>query len=252
MSPITPNKKLGRKAVVVDTRTLRLSRYFMATLPPPPPSIDWTKGITSWGEFLNDQLGDCTCAGVAHACQIWTANASQEATITDAQVQQIYENWCGYNPSDPSTDAGGVELDVLKDFKAQGFAGHNLTAFAVVLPANQAHVELAIWLFTGLYIGMDIPQYIMPDDGNVPTLWDVNPTADNTIIGGHCVYVTGYDSVGPKFISWGSNYQMTWAYWAKFVDEAYSLISKDFIEASGLSPSGFSLMDLETDLVNIS
>jgi hypothetical protein len=246
------NKKLGRKAVVTDTRTMRLSKYFTATLPPPPPAVDWSKGITQWQMFLNDQLGDCTCAGVAHAVQVWTANGSTEAPLTDAEVLAAYENWCGYNPDDPSTDQGGIELTVLKDFKAQGFAGHTLTAFAAVLPANQTHVQQAINLFVGLYIGMEIPQYIMPEDGNVPTLWDVNPGADNTIIGGHCVYIYGYDKVGPKFISWGANYAMTWAYFTKFVDEAYGLISKDFIEQSGLSPAGFSLDALETDLVNIS
>jgi hypothetical protein len=248
-----PAKKLGRKAVVTDTRTMRLSKFFTATLPPPPISRDWSKGVKAWSMLLNDTLGDCTCAGIGHAIQVWTANSSIEATVTDDDVLAAYEVWCGYNPADPSTDQGGIELSVLKDFKAQGFAGHNLTAFASVLPANTVHVQQAINLFVGLYIGMDVPQYIMPTDGSdTPLLWDLNPTADNTIIGGHCVYVTGYDQVGPKFISWGANYQMTWRYWGLRVDEAYALISKDFIAASGLSPSGFSLMDLETDLVNIS
>jgi hypothetical protein len=248
----TQNKRLGRKAVLTDTRTMRLSKYFTATLPPPPPTCDWAKGGKTWGEMLNDQLGDCTIAGLGHAIQIWTINAEQEATVGDSQILAAYESWCGYNPEDPSTDQGGIELNVLKAFKAQGLAGHNLTAFAAVLPANQVHVEQAVNLFVGLYIGMDIPAYIMPDNGDVPTLWNLSPQADNSIIGGHCVYLTGYDQTGPKFISWGANYQMTWAYWAQFVDEAYALISKDFIAASGLSPAGFSLMDLETDLVNIS
>src|ERR1700679_451448 len=111
------NKKLGRKAVLTDTRTMRLSRYFTATLPPPPPAVDWTKGVTAWGDMLNDELGDCTIAGLGHAVQIWTVNASKEITVLDAQVLSAYENWCGYNPSDPSTDQGGIELNVLKDFK---------------------------------------------------------------------------------------------------------------------------------------
>jgi hypothetical protein len=245
------NKKLGRKAVVVDSRTMRLSKFFTAALPPPPPACDFSKGQTSWGELLNDQLGDCTCAGVGHACQVWTANGSTEAAITDQEVLTAYENWCGYNPADPSTDQGGIELNVLKDWKAQGFAGHALTAFAAVLPANKTHIQQAVNLFCGLYIGMNVPAYIMPDDGQVPQLWDVDPAADNSSIGGHCVFVYGYDQAGPKFISWGANYQMTWAYWAEQVDEAYALISKDYLSAAGNSPSGFSLDALETDLVNI-
>lgn len=254
-----PNLRLGRKSVVTDTRTLRLSRYFTATLPPPPVSIDYGVNpppangeFSAWGMMLNDELGDCTCAGIGHACQVWSLAASGAASpIADAQVLQAYKDWCGYDGT-PATDQGGIELNVLKAFKAQGFAGFDLTAFAAVLPANQPHVMQAIWLFTGLYIGMTIPQYIMLEDGNPPTLWELNPTADNTVIGGHAVYVHGYNAIGPKFISWGVVYQMTWAYWARFVDEAYALISKKQIEASGLNPSGFSLMDLETDLVNIS
>jgi hypothetical protein len=246
------NKKLGRKAVVTDSRTMRLSKYFTAALPPPPPGVSYSKGLLSWGQMLNDQLGDCTCAGIGHGCQVWGLNSTGKMpAIPDSAVLQAYEQWCGYSPSDPSTDQGGICLNVLKDFKAQGFSGDTLTAFASVLPANEVHVKQAIYLFTGLYIGMDVPQYIMPDSGNVPGLWDVNPNADNTIIGGHCVYVLGYNAVGPLFISWGGLYRMTWKYWSSFVDEAYALISKNYLNAKGLAPSGFSLDALETDLVNI-
>jgi hypothetical protein len=252
-------KKLGRRAVITDTRTLRLSKYFTATLPPPPVSVNYgvnplpTNGqFTGWGEMLNDQLGDCTCAAVGHACQTWSlASTGSAAAISDSQVEGIYESWCGYVPGNPATDQGGIELNVLKDFKSQGFAGFDLTAFAAVLPANQQHVMQAIYLFTGLYIGLNVPQFIMPSDGDVPTLWDVEPNSDNTIIGGHAVYVIGYTSVGPTFVSWGTIYRMTWAFWTAFVDEAYALISKKQFEASGLAPSGFSLDALETDLVNI-
>lgn len=246
------DKKLGRKAVVTDTRTMRLSKYFTATLPSPPPSRDWTKGRKSWGVMLNDTLGDCTIAGLGHAVQVWTVNASREQTVPDSVVEMAYENWCGYDPSNPATDQGGIELNVLKDFKAQGFAGNTLTAFAAVLPANREHVKQAINLFVGLYIGLNVPAYIMPPSGNVPRFWGVHPELDNTIIGGHCVYVTGYDAGGVHFISWGENYSMRWDVWDAFVDEAYALISRDFIESSGLAPNGFSLADLETDLVNIS
>jgi hypothetical protein len=246
------NKKLGRRAVVTDTRTLKLSKFFTAELPPPPAAVDYTKGGKSWGEMLNDELGDCTIAGLGHAIQVWTINASKEATVGDDTILSTYESWCGYDPSNPATDQGGVELYVLKDFKAKGLAGHTLDAFAAVLPANQEHVKQAINLFTGLYIGLDVPAYIMPPNGDVPTFWKLAPDKNNASIGGHCVYVTGYDAEGVNFISWGSNYKMGWGWWAKFVDEAYALISKDYIEASGNAPSGFDMDALETDLVNIS
>ena len=117
-------KKLGRRAVKTDSRTLRLSRYFTAQLPAPPPSVSYSKGVTSWGELLNDQLGCCTCAAIGHARQVWNLNTKGTlGNTTDAEVLGIYEKWCGYDPSNPSTDQGGICLDVLNDYKAQGFAG---------------------------------------------------------------------------------------------------------------------------------
>ena len=92
---------LGRKAVKTDTRTLRLAKYLTPTLPSPPPAVDWTKGITSFGEMLNNQIGDCTIAGLGHAIQIWSANTSTEVTLSDTIIQSAYEDWCGYDPNDP-------------------------------------------------------------------------------------------------------------------------------------------------------
>jgi hypothetical protein len=41
---------------------------------------------------------------------------------------------------------------------------------------------------------------------------------------------------------------MTRAWFEKYCSEAYALISKDWIKASGLAPSGFDLAALEKDL----
>lgn len=197
--------------------------------------------------MLNDQLGDCTIAGLGHAVQVWTANTGTEQTVADADILAAYEKWDGYNPSDPSTDQGGIELDVLTDFKRDGMAGHKLMAFADVRVSSFANVKQAINLFGGLYIGMQVPNFIMQD---IPAVWDV-VADDGGIDGGHCVYVVGYDVSGVSFISWGSLYKMTWAYWQKYVDEAHALLSADFIAATGLDPQGFNLAQLQADLQEI-
>ena len=148
--------KLGRRAIRHDPRTLQLARY-MKALPPPPPAVDWTKGITAFGMMLNDALGDCTIAGCGHAVQIWTANLGAEVIVPDATVEQFYEEWDGYDPADPSTDQGGVELNVLNSWRQGGFAGHILTGFADPHPANLEAVRQAISLFGGVYIGLSLP-----------------------------------------------------------------------------------------------
>ena len=136
--------KLGRKAIKTDTRTLRLARYLTSGLPAAPDAVDWTKGIKDFGMMLNSDLGDCTIAALGHAIQIWSTNIGTETTVADADILAAYEKWDGYNPSDPSTDQGGVELDVLTDFKRDGLAGHTLLAFADPFVNNLTEVRQSI------------------------------------------------------------------------------------------------------------
>jgi len=238
--------KLGRKTIKTDGRTLMLADYLTPSLPPPPPEADWTKGITAWGMMLNDTLGDCTIAGCGHAVQVWTANVGNEVTIPDATIENYYEKWDGYDPGDSSTDSGGVELDVLNDWKKQGFAGHALTAFADPKPSRLTEVRQSIALFGGVYIGLSLPVTAQSQD-----VWDVAPNggsdAEPGSWGGHCVYVPKYDQNGFTCITWGQPKTMTLAFWNEYCDEAHTLLSQDWLAAKG-SPGGFDQAQLMADL----
>jgi hypothetical protein len=240
------NMKLGRKAIKTDSRTLMLARYLTAKLPKPPAKTDWTKGVTSWGVMKNDTLGDCTIAGVGHAIQVWTANTGTMKTVPDSTVVSYYEKWDGYDPSDPSTDRGGIELDVLNDWKKNGFAGHTLTAFADPKVSDLVEIRQSIALFGGLYIGLSLPLTAQSQE-----VWDVVPNggakAKKGSWGGHCVFVCKYDAKTFTCITWGALKPMTLAFWKKYCDEAHTLLSPDWISAKG-APSGFDMAQLQTDL----
>ena len=241
--------KLGRKAIKTDSRTLRLSRYFLPDLPPAPPVRDWTKGRADWGMMGNDVLGDCTIAGIGHAVQVWSLNSvGLEITPTDETVVSYYSKWDGYVPGDPSTDGGGVELDVLTDFKRDTFDGHVLLGFVDPDVKNLAQIRQAINMFGGVYIGMEVPNFIMA--GEPPAVWDV-VSDDGGIDGGHAVFCCGYDGSSISFISWGKVYRMTDAYWLKYVDESHCLLSSLWINSETGAPSGFNLTQLEADLALI-
>ena len=235
--------RLGRKAIKTDSRTLRLARY-MTALPAPPKARDWSKGVTSWGMMKNDELGDCTIAGAAHAIQVWTANTASEVTLSDDQVLAAYEQWNGYNPADPSTDHGGVELDVLNRWKQQGLAGHQLLAFADPAVKNLTEIRQAINLFGGVYIGLGLPLSAQNQD-----VWDVakGPKGKVGSWGGHCVYVLAYDDNSFTCITWGMTKKMTVAFWKKYCDEAHALLGGDWL-AANKAPSGFDMAQLEADL----
>lgn len=238
--------KLGRKAIKTDTRTLMLGNYLKPSLPPPPKTADWTKGVTSWGMMLNDKLGDCTIAGVGHAIQVWSANTGSMQTVPDTMIESMYEKWDGYVPGNPSTDNGGVELDVLNDWRKQGIDGHSLLAFADPSPSNLLEIRQSIALFGGVYIGLALPISAQTQD-----VWDVVPNgganAKKGSWGGHCVFVPKYDENTFTCITWGELKTMTVAFWKKYCDEAHTLFGQNWLNAIK-SPSGFDQAQLQADL----
>ena len=247
---VTPDRCLGRKAIVIDSRTVKLATYLSSALPPPPPCVEWSKGITNWGMMLNDKLGDCTIAGCGHAIQTWSINLGKEITLSNSDILRAYEEWDGYKPSDPSTDQGGIELNVLKDWKNTSFKGHHLLAFASVNFKNITEVKQAINLFGGVYIGVALPV-----SAQKQTTWDVVPDdgqgdSEPGSWGGHCVFVNGYNESGFTCITWGELMNMTKAFWLKYVDESYCLLGADWF-AHGVAPNGFALQQLQADVSQI-
>jgi hypothetical protein len=223
--------KLGKRAPRLDSRTLKLSQYLPVSLPPPPTMRDWSNGSTSFGMMLNDQLGCCTIAACGHAVQVWTANTTSMMTELDETVLKYYELWDGYDPRDPGTDQGGVELDVLNCWRKETFNRHRLVAYAEVPHHDLEHVKQAICLFGGLYVGISLPRSAAKQ-----AIWDA---VDNVhggspgSWGGHAVYVVGYDAQMVTCITWGVLQKMTWNFWLKYIDEAYALLGGDFLPHFG-------------------
>jgi hypothetical protein len=200
--------------------------------------------------FLNDTVGSCTIAGAGHAIQVWTANTGSEVTVPDSTILSYYEQWDGYVPGDPSTDNGGVELDVLNDWRQQGLDGHQIKGYAAAAHSNLGEIRAAINLFGGVYIGLSLPVTAQSQD-----VWDLtslsDPNAEPGSWGGHCVFVVGYDADGFTCITWGALKKMTNAFWVNYCDEAYALFGADWINTGGQAPSGFDAAQLTADLAAI-
>ena len=249
--------KLGRNPSPPDDRNLKLCDYLTPALPTPPPAVDWLEKVTfPAGEMLNDQLGCCTCAGMGHAEQSWTANNGAEVTIPDADILALYEAACGFDPSDPQgTDRGGDLLTVAKYVRAHGVGGHKLDAFVQVDLANLAEVQTAIWLFGGLYCGLNMPVSVMRATqaavkAGQPIVWKA-PTVFDESAGGHCVYLGAYDGEGFDLVSWGFRVRADLAFWQACAEEALALVSPEWCGA-GKSPAGFDLPTLLADVKELS
>jgi hypothetical protein len=242
--------KLGRKARRYDPRVPHLSSFLAGRrrlLAPPPPTIDYiTPCGSSFGMMRNDDLGDCTCAAIGHARQIWTGNANPPMqTDSDYNIVWLYSHACGYVDGDPSTDQGGNEQSVLTYMLNNGLPVDNsfdkLLGFVEVDPSNLDDVKNTIVDCGVCYIGFNVPDYFMQTVGQ---LWDVRPGTPK-YIGGHAVVLAAYDAVGPTCITWGAPQKMTWAAFQQCTDEAYALADADWITNTGKTPGGMTLVELE-------
>ena len=243
-------RKLGRKPRTFNPKVPHMSAMLgaMDSLPAPPPAVDWTKGITNFGMMLNDQLGDCTCAAVYHARQIWTANTGVEKTESDNTVLSLYEAVAGYVPGDMNTDNGAVEQEVLAYLLNTGAPlddgqRDKIIAFVEVDPRNIDDVKRTINDCGVAYIGIEVPNSLMSSPDVAP-LWKVDHN-NRGIEGGHAIILVGYDSVGPYLISWGQKYQMTWEFFQTYCDEVYAIADNSWISATGKTPLGMAVSDLQ-------
>jgi len=254
---IDPRKlKLGKQAARHDPRTLLLASYLTPSIPIPPPSFDLTAKVPHWGMMVNDQLGDCTCAAAGHLLMEWTANAGKKMfTPTDKQIIAAYSAITGYNPVTGAHDDGAVEVDVLNYWRQSGIAGHKIGAYVALEPANHSHIMDSVYIFEGCYIGLQLPISAQAQVQNHQP-WSVPPggtTGDGKpgSWGGHAVPVVAYDTRGVTVVTWGALQLMTWSFWEAYTEEAYAILSNDYLTKKKQSPQGFNMQQLQEDLADL-
>jgi hypothetical protein len=251
--------RLGKKPRRFDPRTLQLKRYLSPALPPPPIEINYGQHLPVLGMMLNDNLGDCIIAAPGHGIQVWTYTTRGEVTVSDAQIEGLYENWCGYVPGNPSTDQGGVILDIMNNWRQQGFAGEPLDGYAAVHIGGDSSIQIfdrdvqtAIWLFGGINVGLQLPLRAQNQQvWQIPTVQDSSDQPGSW--GGHDVWIVGYTPKTLMCITWGTLMMMTWGWFLTYCDEAYAPFSRLWMNKNKVAPvSGFDWATLEADLEIVS
>lgn len=242
--------KLGKRAPRIDSRTLKLARYFTPELPLAPPAVDWSAKVTNLGMMKNDEEGDCAEASPGHMEQCWTAANGSQVIISDADIIGAYSAITGYVPGDPSTDNGSVMLDVMNYWRKTGIGGRKIAAFAALDLSNEEHFRQAIWLFGGVNIGAALS---ISDQNQ--EVWSIaisgdlgDPTPGSW--GGHSYPIVGYDMATGRYkcITWGAPKYLTFDWMRAKVDEAFVALSSDWAAPGVLAPSGFDLVALQADL----
>lgn len=237
--------KLGKLAPKHDSRTLRLENYVPRDfMPPIPTAFDYGTGV-AFPMWLNDQIGDCTCAASAGLIDVWSTKAGTPKILSDQDVLRTYSAVSGYDPATGLNDNGAVILDVLKYWRNIGIGGDKLGAFGDLGNASTSLIFAAIWLCEGLTIGVQLPAYCLQTD-----LWD---RPSNNIAGGHDVILTGADGVGNVLgRTWGGRkITLTPAFIGAQVDELHFCLSQDQLDGNGLAANHLSMADIQADVATV-
>jgi hypothetical protein len=204
--------------------------------------------------YLNDTLGDCVIAGMAHIEGVLSGNAGAEVLYTDQQITAAYSAIGGYVPGDPSTDDGCDEVTALNHWLNKGFlnGAHKIAGWMTVDATNPYEYKAAMYLFENLLFGVDLPdEWITPMPSESGFFWDdVGPADPNN---GHAFVGVGWGKTGVVIDSWGMTGYITDSAIQKYAGYAdggnlYTVLSADGIaRASARAPNGFDFAQLLAD-----
>ena len=259
----------GGRILETDPRTIMLHRIVRDERPDVPATHDWRPLVHEelerenlkkiceagcshhhyqWGLMLNsNRIPDCTVAAAGHMIQTWTANADgHEFTIPDQQVKEAYCRLTGISEKDfdsaTQTHPGSSCLKALKFWRKSGVGDHRIHAFVGLRAGNRDDVQEAIYTFGSAYVCL-----LLPATAIHQTIWKAvdayTDAAEKWFSSGrnsweaHAVCAVAYDEEGLTVITWGFEKRMTWEFYEKYSDEAYGVLSKDWIAADGKAPN---------------
>lgn len=251
-----PEIKIGRKALrfgkkppIRDYRTFMIQNYLRDDVPIPPAQYDTLKRVYKnidpddptvlFPMNANDELGNCTIAGMAHGDTVWSSLVGKKSIYPEDLVIRIYFHLTG------GDDTGLAMLDVLKYFKNNVVAGEQIYAYVSVNPYNHTHVKQAITLFGGLFVGFQVQEKCI-EEFATRTPWKPGKLLN----AGHAIFTTGYNTTGVESLTWGNTQWGTWDWWDLCVDEAYAILPPEAINPE-FAP-GFDFAKLQADLKQIS
>jgi len=237
--------RFGKHPAKKDYRTLRLGTYLTPGLAAPPPAFDvlasrvYEKLGTIDPRVLfpmdgNDNLSDCTTAAVAHAITVFNGMIGKRNIMDPNDVTKLYLHLTN------GLDCGLHALDVLNYWQSSAVAGDEILAYVSVDWRNHTHVEQAIKLFGGLYLGFQVQQGCEDEFRNHQT-WVPGPLTPH----GHAVFAVAYDENDVTVLTWGTTQKGSWDWWDDCVDEAYAVLPP---EAMNIDYAGFEIDHLKADL----
>ena len=227
---------------------LKFSMYAKPSFPKRPDEFGDPDLMPDWFLLGNSKFGNCFWAGAAHETFAWSGRLGQRVHITTKDVLSDYSDATGFNPSDPSTDAGTDMAQGAAYRRKVGILDssgnrHKVAAYVALKPGNLEEMLNAAWLFGAASLGVTIGRN-QEEQFSRGLPWDGDPGAN---AGGHAVPLIA-DKGGKLFIiTWGKKQEVTPAFLENYCDQALCYLSPDMLK-NGKSLDGFDLAALQSDL----
>lgn len=267
---VTESGRFLGKLDPVPSPFKRFEDYFEVALPAPPPQAHWGHVVPApiWGMDGNgpDPLvtiapkgwagcGDCVEGFKAHA--LTTANYYPGVPVADdlpvPTANAVVENYAAMEGctitqlfDDPNTYDNGEDMTTSLTKWAQAPQyGTKLAFTATVNESSQAAVKSGIYYGGGLGIGIQIQQ---AQENQFPGVWQW--VSGSPTLGGHAIWLTGYDSTYVYLVTWGTLIAATWEFILNAIDEAHVVVMPQTVKY-GKSPQGLLIPAWEQDLHNL-
>ena len=226
-------------------------------LPPAPSVVDYFTGVAGLSDILaNDRLGDCTSAGALHLTESITHAAGSPVVFTEDDAVRFYSLATGYVRGNPASDQGGDEVQVLETWRLKGLDGngaHAIAGWVHVDPTNVDLLRSIVWLFGGLYFGVELPDAWTASPLN-GFLWTPGAPDPNQ---GHCFVGLGASDAGIQVDSWGLMGTITYDAIAQLCSDSasgmlYAVLTKESLAAATkLAPDSLDWAQMVADFDTI-
>jgi hypothetical protein len=256
----------GRVSYKHDERTLKLRDIIneLDKVKKIPAQHNWGNRIKpdhNWGDYGNLKLNNCTFVTAAYLLMIW--KSYKEDRIYRPGVKQIVNDYSklikdnrkGGKSINTLLNEGGKPIEaikVLKHWRKKGIDGHKIVAFAKLTfnhkKDQKEELKRAVYLYGGCYIGINIPRSV-EKQWQQNKKWTIVPglprgDARRKLWFSHALLVTGYNEKELRVVTFGKEEIMTWAFYEKYVDEAYAVFDENFLKARK-TPSKLKVKDLK-------
>jgi hypothetical protein len=247
--------KLGAIHIPAPPAIRPLGARARLALMTPPSSADWFAICPADGDPLgNDAVGDCVPCAELRAIQVRRANARGDSwRPTRDGALSLYAALTGFDPATGSPDAGTDTARAMASWATNGIRINDqnldVVCWATVDPADAAHIAIAIGHTGPVQITLALPAaahdlaiWAQPPGigaGWEPASW-----------GYHRVMVGKFDSSERVCRTWGRDVPIHPAFWSAYVVAVDATLSREWMEATGLAPSGLDWDALRQDIAS--